>query len=52
VVPRAGPVGQPVVGADNVIVTSDSDVRLLVGRALDQAAAVIAAIPAGLAGPF
>src|SRR5207302_1836317 len=37
-----GPVGRPVVGAENVIVTS--------GRALDQTAAVIAAIPAGLAG--
>ena len=42
VVPQAGPVGRPVVGAENVIVTS--------GRALDQTAAVIAAIPAGLAG--
>jgi len=37
-------------GAENVIVTSDSDIGLLVGRALDQTAAVIAAIPAGLAG--
>ena len=32
-----------------MIVTSDSDIRLLVGQALDQTAAVIAAIPAGVA---